>query len=110
MQWDWVNIVLASAALLGFVVWVIQVYYTLYSEKSVPGVDSANSDEEVTLTDDLHRRLAVIRSSAQILAENREPDEVKRELCRFIIKESDYLTSHLRSSTFQNQLSDKYVS
>lgn len=44
------------------------------------------------LTHDLKNPLGVIRSSAQILQDGRQPTEVKKEMCRFIIEEVDRLT------------------
>ncbi|MGH7275111.1 MAG: ATP-binding protein, partial [Nitrospiria bacterium] len=44
------------------------------------------------LTHDLKNPLGVIRSSAQILLDNQETDQVKEEMCRYIIEEVDRLT------------------
>ncbi len=96
MQWDWGNIALAIAALMGLVVWVFQFCCMAWSEASVPGqpvVHKADTSKKAALIDERIKRLAVIRSSAQILLENREADEVNREMCRFIIEETEQLTS-----------------
>jgi signal transduction histidine kinase len=44
------------------------------------------------LTHDLKNPLGVVRSSAQILLNDKETDQVKKEMCRFIIEEVDRLT------------------
>lgn len=44
------------------------------------------------LTHDLKNPLGVIRSSAQILLDNRETEQVKKEMCRYILEEIDRLT------------------
>ncbi len=44
------------------------------------------------LTHDLKNPLGVIRSSAQILLEKEETDQLKKEMCRYIIEEVDRLT------------------
>jgi signal transduction histidine kinase len=44
------------------------------------------------LTHDLKNPLGVIRSSAQVLLDDRQTDQVKGEMCRFIIEEVDRLT------------------
>ena len=104
MQWDWGNIALAVAALVGLVVWVINFCCMSHAETVVPdresqsngrtvGSNGKNAGENAGIYD-VERRLAVIRSSAEILMANRESDdEVKRELCRFIIEEAEQLNS-----------------
>lgn len=100
MQWDWGNIALAVAALVGLLVWVINFCCMVHGETSVPdqqtqsvGQTNGINGREARVGD-LERRLAVIRSSAEILMANRESDdEVKRELCRFIIEEAEQLNS-----------------
>jgi len=98
MQWDWGNIALAVAALVGLVVWVINFCCMSLSEASVPGEDSQlvapteNTTGNNARVYDFEKRLAVIRSSAEILMDNPSNDVVKRELCKFIIKETEQLT------------------
>ncbi len=43
MQWDWGNMVLAMAALVGLVVGVIQLYTLAQSEQTVPDVPRETS-------------------------------------------------------------------
>ena len=100
MQWDGGNIALATAALMGLAVWIINFCCTAHSEESVPGPESQSvaqseiGNGKVPRVSEIERRLAVIRSSAHVLLENGETDdEVKRELCRFIIEEAEELSS-----------------
>ncbi|MGH7274532.1 MAG: hypothetical protein ACREIQ_08770 [Nitrospiria bacterium] len=100
MQWDWGNITLAVAALVGLLVWVINFCCMSHAETSVPdqqtqsvGQTNGINGKEARVRD-LEKRLAVIRSSAEMLMANGESDdEVKRELCRFIIEEAEQLSS-----------------
>lgn len=102
MQWDWGNIALAVAALMGLVVWIINFCCMSYSEESVPGQESPwvdqteGSNGKDAQAYDFDKRLAVIRSSAEILMDNPSNDVVKRELCKFIIEETEQLTGSVK--------------
>ena len=99
MHWDWGNIALAVAALMGLVVWVLNFCCMTYSETSVPDWERQSVEQTEgrngrdAQIHDLDNRLAVIRSSAKILMDNPSNDVVKRELCRVIIKETEQVTS-----------------
>lgn len=107
MLWDWGNIALALAAMGGLGVWVFQFYYMAKSERSVPAVPweeirsdlySTSNPREIFPVGNPQRRLsiikrlAVIRGSALLLLEDKETEDIKREMCRFIVEESEDLT------------------
>jgi hypothetical protein len=104
MNWDWGNFALATAALTGIAAWIFQFCCIAQSETNVPdkkGISLTglpeNDDMDADL-EEIEKRLAVIRGSAQMLLEDQETDEVRSLMCQFIIEEADRLTCQLKGS------------
>lgn len=102
MNWDWGSVSLATAALIGVAVWVLQFCCMAHSEPLVPEIENG-SVEHVKVSigmdrrlDEVERRMAVIRSSAQVLLDNRETEDIKSLMCKFIIEETDRVIYNLR--------------